>query len=293
MSLFPGFAEKTVAVDGAEIFLRIGGSGPALLLLHGFPQTGAMWAPLAHRLGRHFTLVIPDLPGYGRSSRPEDAPDHAQMSKRRLAAQLVGLMDALGFQDFGLVGHDRGARVTHRLCLDHPARVRRAAILDIVPTRTVFETINQAVATAYYHWFFLIQPAPLPEWLIRADPDLYFERCLGGWGSKLDVFADQALGEYREAWRDPAMIHCACEDYRAAAGIDLVQDRADAGQRVACPLLVLWGADGVVGRNYDVPAVWATKANDLQTAAIPGGHFLAEESPAETLAVLLPFLQAG
>jgi len=292
MSLFPGFEEKTVATNEAEIFLRIGGSGPALLLLHGFPQTGAMWAPLAQRLAQHFTLVIPDLPGYGRSSRPEDAPDHAQMSKRRLAEQLTRLMGILGFDQFRVVGHDRGARVTHRLCLDHPARVTRAAILDIVPTRTVFETINQAVATAYYHWFFLIQPAPLPEWLIRADPDLYFERCLGGWGSTLDAFAQDALAEYRAAWRDPAMIHCACEDYRAAAGIDLVHDRADAWQRIACPLLVLWGAAGIVGRNYDVPVIWGEKAGEVQAVAIPGGHFLVEESPVETLSALLPFLQA-
>jgi len=292
MSLFPGFEERTVASHGAEIFLRIGGSGPALLLLHGFPQTGAMWAPLAQRLAQHFTLVIPDLPGYGRSSKPDDAPDHAQMSKRRLAEQLVGLMGSLGFDQFRVVGHDRGARVTHRLCLDHPARVTRAAMLDIVPTRTVFETINQAVATAYYHWFFLIQPAPLPEWLIRADPDLYFERCLGGWGSALDAFGEDALAEYRAAWRDPAMIHCACEDYRAAAGIDLAHDRADAGQRIACPLLVLWGAVGVVGRNYDVPAIWSEKARVVQAAAVPGGHFLVEESPVETLSALLPFLQA-
>lgn len=291
MSLFPGFSEKTIAVDGAEIFLRMGGSGPPLLLLHGFPQTGAMWAPLAQRLAQHFTLVIPDLPGYGRSSKPEDEPGHAQMSKRRLGDQLAGLMGTLNFSEFRLVGHDRGARVTHRMCLDHADRILRAAVLDIVPTRTVFETVNQTIATAYYHWFFLIQPAPLPEWLIRADPDIYFERCLGGWGSSLEVFGEAAMHEYREAWRDPGMIHCACEDYRAAAVIDLMQDREDEANRIACPLLALWGADGIVGRNYDVLDIWRGKARDVTGHGIPGGHFLVEESPAAVLEALLPFLQ--
>ena len=292
MTLFPAFTEHRIEVDGLELFARVGGTGPALLLLHGFPETGAMWTHVAPALAQRFTVVVPDLPGYGRSDKPADEADSAQMSKRALAHRMAGLMTALGHQRFAVVGHDRGARVTHRLCLDHAARVTRAVVMDIVPTRTVFEQIDQSMATAYYHWFFLIQGAPFPETMIAADPDLYFERCLGGWGTALDRFDAQALAEYRAAWRDPAMIHAVCEDYRAGAGIDLVHDRADEGARITCPLLVLWGADGIVARNYDVPAIWRGKASDVTAQAIPGGHFFIEESPDATLSALMGFLEA-
>ena len=213
------------------------------------------------------------------------------MSKRALAARLAGLMRAFGQDRFAVIGHDRGARVTHRMCLDHASRIDRAVVMDIVPTRTVFEDIDQAMATAYYHWFFLAQGAPFPERMIAPDPDLYFERCLGGWGTGLDRFEAEALAEYRASWRDPAIIHAMCEDYRAGAGIDLAHDRADETARITCPLLVLWGADGIVARNYDVAAIWRGKATDVTAQAIPGGHFFIEENPDATLAVLAEFLE--
>jgi haloacetate dehalogenase len=252
--MFEGFREERIDTGGATIHLRVGGKGPPLLLLHGFPQTHMMWHRIAPELARRYTVVCPDLRGYGASSKPPEGADHAAYAKRAMALDQVETMARLGFERFQVVGHDRGARVTHRLCLDHPQRVERACVIDIAPTLTMYERTDRAFATAYYHWFFLIQPAPLPERLIGAESDWYIERTLGSWGG--GYFDPAAVAAYKSAFRDPATLHAACEDYRAAATIDLEHDRADSDKRISCLLLVLWGAKGVVARTYDVLAPW-------------------------------------
>jgi haloacetate dehalogenase len=288
--MFEGFATSRVDTGEVEIHVRHGGKGPPLLLLHGYPETHVMWHKLAAALAERFTVVAPDLRGYGDSGKPPGDADHRTYSKRAMAADQIALMRALGFERFDVVGHDRGARVVHRLCLDHPEGVGRAAVLDILPTATMYETTDKAFATAYFHWFFLIQRYDLPERLIGHDPDYWIDTLLGAWGRCRDAFAPEAVAEYKRCFRDAAAIHATCEDYRAGATVDLDDDAADAERRVEWPLLVLWGADGVVGRRYDVLAAWREKARDVCGAALPGGHFLPEEAPADTLAQLLAFL---
>ena len=288
--LFPGFEQRRVAGKGAEIHLRIGGKGPPLLLLHGYPQTHAMWHKVAPRLAQDFTIVCPDLRGYGDSAKPDSDPAHLTYSKRATAADMVAVMQALGFAKFRLAGHDRGGRVSHRLALDHPDAVEKLAVLDIAPTRTVFENINQQVATAYYHWFFLIQPNPHPERMIGADPDYYLQSKLRAWSAGADVYPPQVLSEYLRCFRDLAMIHASCEDYRAGASIDLEHDRADEHKRIQAPLLVLWGEKGLVNKAYDVVACWRAKAaGSVSGQALPCGHFLPEEAPDETYNALRDF----
>jgi len=291
--MFEGFRREFVATAGADIHAVIGGDGPPVLLLHGFPQSHVMWHRIAPALAERFTVVCADLRGYGDSAKPPGDPAHETYAKRAMAQDQVDLMAALGFDAFGLVGHDRGARVAHRLALDHPDRVERLALLDIVPTLTLFETVNRQVATLYYHWFFLIQPDGLPEHLIGLDPEGYLLHKLGAWSRNPDAFTDEALALYLRTFRDPAAIHAMCEDYRAAASIDLEHDRADRTARIACPLLVLWGRHGAMERCYDVLATWREKADDVRGHALDCGHFLPEEAPDETLAALLPFLEAG
>ncbi len=288
--MFDDFGTKRIATSGAEIHLRLGGAGPPLLLLHGYPQSHVMWHKVAPGLAERFTVVAPDLRGYGESSKPPGGDRHENYSKRAMARDQVEVMAALGFERFSVVGHDRGARVTHRLALDHPARVEKAAVLDICPTKTMYEQTDQAFATSYYHWFFLIQPFDLPERLIGADPDFYLERKIGAWGKTENAFGAEALAEYKRRFRDPETIHASCEDYRAAAGIDLEHDAEDLDRKLACPLLVLWGAKGVVARSYDVLAVWRERARQVSGRALDCGHFLPEEAPEETLAALLTFL---
>ena len=288
-ALFPGFRSRRIAAGGVEIHCEFGGHGPPLLLLHGYPQTHAMWHRIAPRLAERFTVVCSDLTGYGDSSKPEGGAGHVNYSKRAMAAGQVELMRALGFARFGLVGHDRGARVAHRLCVDHPHAVERVAVLDISPTRVMYGRTDKAFATAYYHWFFLIQPFDLPERLIGADPLYYLRRKLAGWSSGLAHFDPRALAEYERCFSDPATIHATCEDYRAAATIDLEHDAADAHLRVECPLLALWGTKGVVNRLFDPIADWKSVARDVRGKALPSGHFLAEEVPEETLAELEGF----
>jgi haloacetate dehalogenase len=248
--LFPGFATRRFEAPGGPIHGVVGGSGPPLLLLHGFPQTHACWHRVAPRLAERFTVVATDLRGYGDSARPATDARHAPYSKRAMAEDQVAVMRRLGFERFAVAGHDRGGRVAHRLARDHAERVTRLAVLDISPTKKMYESTDQRFATLYYHWFFLIQPFDLPERLIGADPDYYLLRKLGGWGTKDLPFAPEALAEYRRCFRDPAVIHAMCEDYRAAAGIDLEHDGADQARKLACPLLVLWGANGVVHRCF-------------------------------------------
>lgn len=294
--MFDGFETCRIDTDGTTIHARIGGAGPPLLLLHGFPQSHVMWHPLAAALAERFTVVAADLRGYGDSAKPAGGPPHAAYAKRAMARDMVRLMATLGYARFHLVAHDRGARVAHRLALDHPDALDRLALLDIVPTRTLFEATDMALALAYEHWFFLAQPAPLPETMINAAPIAYVRAKLGGWGTGLAAFAPEALAEYERCIQDPATVHAMCEDYRAAATIDLEHDRADHAARIACPLLVLWGERGLMHRHFDVPATWRVKHAEparVEGEALPAGHFLVEEAPAATLAALVPFLHGG
>ena len=291
--MFEGFEVRDIATRATSIHARIGGSGPPLLLLHGYPQTHAMWHRVAPALAGRHTVVCADLRGYGDSGKPASDPEHAAYSKRASAHDMVEVMAALGHERFMLAGHDRGGRVGHRLALDHPERVLRLAVLDIVPTRTVFGATNQAIATGYYHWFFLIQPGELPERLIGADPMFYLHWTLGRWGTGLDAFAPAALAEYERCFRDPATIHASCEDYRAAASIDLAHDEADLQRKIQCPLLALWGRRGLMERHFDVLATWRDKAaGAVSGRALDCGHFLPEERPQETAEELLAFFSA-
>ena len=285
-----GFEQDRITTTGAEINLRRAGEGPPLLLLHGYPQTHVMWHKVAPALAEHFTVVLTDLRGYGDSAKPPGGDNHQAYSKRAMAQDQVEVMTALGFDSFAVAGHDRGARVGHRLALDHPERVSKLALLDIAPTLAMYERTDMAFASAYYHWFFLIQPYDLPERLIGADPNFYLEKKIGKWSNSPGAFAATALAEYKRCFRDPATIHATCEDYRAAASIDLEHDRADLGRKLVCPVLALWGAKGVIERNYPVLEIWRERAAEVSGKALPCGHFLAEEAPAETLAELLKFL---
>lgn len=289
--MFDGFERVRQEIDGVPIHAVRGGAGPPVLLLHGFPQTHAMWHRIAPDLARDHTVVAPDLRGYGDSGRPPSGDDHAGYSFRVMAADQVGLMRALGHEEFAVVAHDRGARVAHRMALDHRGAVTRVALLDILPTLHVYDHVDQALATAYYHWFFFLQPADLPERLIAADPIGYLHSLLGGWGSGLDSFDPAALAEYERCFADAGARYAMIEDYRAGASIDLEHDRADLDRRVAAPLLALWGARSVVGRSpVDPLDVWRERGEDVRGATVDAGHFLAEERPAETLTALREFL---
>src|ERR1700683_1595697 len=261
--MFEGFARKRIKTSGAEIALVQGGSGAPLLLLHGYPQTHAIWHKIAPTLAQQYTLVIPDWRGYGASSKPPTDDRHLPYAKRAMALDMVEVMRALGFPRFAIVGHDRGARVTYRPALDHPDCVQRAAVLDIVPTIEQFERLNRTTARAAYHWYFLAQPAPFPETLIGKDPDYFLMHTLESWCGPPGAFTPEALASYREAFRDPAVIHARCEDYRAGIGVDCEFDDADrkAGHKVAPPLLALWGAQGRPHRGQAVLEVWRAWAD--------------------------------
>jgi haloacetate dehalogenase len=288
-NLFPGFKAAKVQTSGATINVVAGGSGPPLLLLHGAPQTHAIWHRVAPDLAREYTVIAADLRGYGDSSKPDGGPNHVNYSKRAMALDQIEVMKHFGFDRFVVVGHDRGARVTHRLTLDHPKAVTRAAVLDIVPTHYVFTHVTREVATAYYHWFFLIRPAPYPETMINNSLETYL-----GFGVQQSQARGQAEAEFLRAFRNPATVHAMCEDYRAGASIDLEHDEVDlkAGRKVGCPLLVLWGAKGNVGRLFDPLAVWRERASDVQGRPMPSGHNIQLDAPAETLAELRAFLRA-
>lgn len=296
MPWFDGFEARLHTPAGGEpVFARMGGAAgaPPLLLLHGFPQTHVMWQRVAQALAPHFQLVLPDLRGYGDSARPDGGPDHAGYSKRAMAADLAALMHALGHKRYFVCGHDRGGRVAHRLALDHPHAVARLAMIDIAPTLDMYAATDMAFARAYYHWFHLIQPAPLPERMIGADARTYLHAKLGGWGAGgLAHIEPEALAEYERCFCRPEAIHSACEDYRASAGIDLEHDRASraAGQRIACDTRVLWGARGVVHRLFEPLVLWQAQcAGRVSGRALDAGHFIPEERPEETAAELAAF----
>jgi len=290
--LFRGFETRRIRTSGATINVLRGGSGPPLLLIHGYPQTHVEWHTVAPRLAERFTVVMTDLRGYGDSSKPPDGENHANYSKRAMALDQIEVMRTLGFPRFAVVGHDRGARVAWRMAVEHPDAISRAAVLDIVPLP--YSMVTREFATQYFHWFFLIQPAPFPETLIGNNAEFYlrsrFLRPAAGLGS--GGVAPEAFAEYLRCFRDPATIHATCEDYRAGATIDITHSDETRDRKVACPLLVLWGERGVVGRLYDPMKIWREHATDVRGKALPAGHFLPEEVPDETLAELLAFLQA-
>jgi haloacetate dehalogenase len=296
MSWFEGFRAAQQVVDGIELFARMGGrpDGPPLVLLHGFPQTHVLWHRVAVQLAPHFQLVLPDLRGYGDSAKPAEG----DYSKRAMAADVHALMRSLGHERFAVVGHDRGGRVAHRLALDFPGALTRLALIDIAPTLDMYERTDMAFARAYYHWFHLIQPAPLPERMIADDAAFYLHSKLGGWGARgLHYIEPEALAEYERCFCRPDAIHAACEDYRASAGIDLEHDRASraAGQRIACDTLLLWGERGVVHRLFDPVALWQAQcARPLRAQLIAhAGHFIPEEQPRATADALLAFFGAA
>ncbi len=297
MGWFDGFEATVHTVNGQRIFARSGGKadGPPLLLLHGFPQTHAIWHRVALALRDRFFLVMPDLRGYGDSSKPVGEARHANYSKRTMAADMLALMHALGHARFGLIGHDRGGRVAHRLALDHPQAVSQLCVIDIAPTLDMYNATDMRFASAYYHWFHLIQPAPLPERMIGGDPMFYLHWKLGGWGSAgVGYIEPEALAEYERCFLQPDSIHAICEDYRASAGIDLEHDRASraAGERIACDTLVLWGTRGVVHRMFEPLALWQSQcAGQVSGQALESGHFVPEEAPDGVAGALNAFLR--
>ena len=283
------FDNVQIKTSGAEINLVHGGSGSPLLLLHGYPQTHVIWHEVAPRLAHNFHIICPDLRGYGDSSKPPSTPDHYPYSKRAMAQDMVEVMAFLGYSEFLVAGHDRGGRVTHRMALDYPEKIKKACVMDIAPTHHMFKTADQAFATGYYHWFFLIQPDGLPEHMINADPAYYLMEKLNRWSAPGAVFADEAVAEYVRCFSKPETIHASCEDYRAAASIDLQHDEEDLDKKVACPLLALWGAKGFVNRAYDVLRVWYERAEQIEGRALDCGHFLPEEAPAAVCDELVRF----
>lgn len=292
--LFPHTQEHRVQTGAAEIFARIGGEGPPLLLLHGYPQTHAMWHAVAPALMERYTCIMPDLRGYGLSSCPANAPDNRPYSKRVMAEDMLALMRGLGHERFTIIGHDRGARVSYRLALDHPAAVRSLALLDIMTTYDMWHGFSVALAMKAYHWLLLAQPHPLPEMLIEPAPVGFLDYTLARWtkAKDLSAFAPAALAEYRLHFATPEHIHATCNDYRAGQSIDLADDEADAaaGRKIGCPLLVLWGDSGIPSDMNDLSASWRRWAKEVETGVVAGGHFLPEENPQATLDHLLPFL---
>jgi haloacetate dehalogenase len=289
-TLFPGFSQKKLRTSGATINLVAKGEGPPVLLLHGYPETHAMWHKIAPALARRYSVVCADLRGYGDSSKPKGLPDHSNYSKRAMAEDMVEVMEKLGHSSFHVVGHDRGGRVAHRLARDHEKRVRTLTVLDISPTLKMYGATDMAFARAYYHWFFLIQPAPLPERLLAGQVPYYILGRIGRGQSGLKHFSAAAQREYVRCFRDPRTIHATCEDYRAAATIDLAHDRAERGRKLKIPVLALWGKEGVIERLFDCLRDWREVARNVSGRALACGHFLPEEAPRETLREIERFL---
>ena len=291
--LFPDFESHWIEVNGFKIMTRKGGSGRPLLLLHGHPQTHAIWHRVAQQLAKSFTVVMTDLRGYGDSSKPQGLHDHLNYSKRAMALDQIEVMRHFGFAEFDVLAHDRGARVAHRLALDHPKAVKRLVLLDIAPTLAMYEKTSNQFARAYWHWFFLIQPAPLPERLIRADPSAYVRDVMGRRSAGLAPFDPRALAEYMRCLELPGTAHGLCEDYRASATIDLVHDQLDIDQNIFLqqPLLILWGEQGVVNQCFEPLKEWSKVAVNVQGKALPCGHYIPEEAPELLLQLVQPFLE--
>jgi haloacetate dehalogenase len=294
--LLEGFVRTQIKTDGAEIVLRHGGKGPPLLLLHGNPFTHVCWHKVAPLLAEEFTVVLPDLRGYGDSSKPDGGADHAAYSFRAMADDQIEVMKRLGHDKFQAAGHDRGARVLHRMCLDHPDVVTRAAFMDMLPQHHLLNNVTKSWGVFSWHWFFMVQPNPLPETMISADAEFYIRRKLAKTPQGLAFFDSRALAEYIRCIEDPRTVYGMCEDYRATFGVDLDMDTADfeRGKKVGCPSMILWGEKGGVGRNHDAAAIWSRYATDIiSTATVPSGHYLQEECPEETYAELRKFFVAG
>jgi haloacetate dehalogenase len=294
-TMFRGFEQSTVDVGDTTIFIRRKGKGPPLLLLHGFPETHLMWHRVAPALAEGHTVICADLRGYGASGTPPSQADHAPYSKRAMALDMVRMMEHEGFSRFAVAGHDRGARVAYRLALDHPARVERLAVLDVIPTAEALERADARLTLAYWPWSLLAQPEPLPERLILGDPDAVVDDALANWGSDPSAFPPEVRAAYVDALRDPERVHAICEEYRAAATLDVAADKADRemGRRIGCPVLCLWSAGGALDRWYEAVAgplgVWRRWAEDVTGKAISGGHFFPEQRAEETVAALRTF----
>lgn len=297
--MLDGFESTYVQTDETRIFVRWSGSGAPILLLHGFPQTHLMWRGIAPRLAQDFTVVCADLRGYGRSGCPDSTSDHAPYTKRAMAQDMVLVMEALGFNRFSVAGHDRGGRVAYRMALDHPARIDRLAVLDVLPTETVWDRADARFALTYWPWSLLAQPAPLPERIVEASPEAIVDNALGGWGTRSAVFPPEVRAAYIHALSDPAHVHAICEEYRAAATLDRDHDKIDRAQarRIACPLLVLWGTPGALDSWYADAggpiALWRGWSDDVQGRAIKAGHFFPEEAPDQTAEALSLFFAAA
>ncbi|MBZ5486085.1 alpha/beta hydrolase [Halomonas aquamarina] len=290
--MFSGYEKHTRHVNGVEIAFRQGGSGPALLLLHGHPQTHVIWHKVAETLARHFTVIAADLRGYGDSAKPDDDPEHLNYAKRTMATDMAELMEALGFARFKVLAHDRGARVAHRLGVDYAKRVERMVLLDIAPTLAMYRGTTDAFARSYWHWFFLIRPQPLPEILIKSDPAQYLNSVMGARSAGMAPFTQEALAEYERCLALPGTATGICGDYRASATIDLIHDQADidADVKLTCPLKVMWGAEGAIETCFDALSEWRKVAPQVEGKALPCGHYIPEEIPEVLLDEALPFL---
>jgi haloacetate dehalogenase len=288
--MFADFEQKFIETSGARINVLKGGSGFPVLLLHGYPQTHVMWHKIAPLLAQEFTVIATDMRGYGDSAKPKGNEDHSNYSKRTMARDQVEVMSQLGYEEFYLVGHNRGARVSYRLTLDYPQKVKKLAVMDIIPTYRMYANTDKDFATFYYHWFFLIQPSPLPETLIGSNPEFFLRNCLERWSQDFSAFTPEALAEYIRCFSAPETIHSTCEDYRASATIDLIDDEFDMTEKIHCPLLVLWGSNGLIERKYDVLSTWWSRGSNIRGKSIECGHFLPEEAPEDTYAALREFL---
>lgn len=291
--MLPNFTAQRIAIGDSELHVRTGGSGPPLLLLHGYPQTGAMWHQVAPKLAQHYSLVIPDLPGYGQSQGPACDDAFLAYSKRTTAQTMADLMTNLGHDKFRLAGHDRGARVAFRLALDHAERVQKYAAIDIVPTLDQWAKMNADRAISGYHWQFLAVPAPLPEKMIGSDPDMYLAHLLRRWAGNFDALTQGSLDDYHDAFRRPEVIHATCNDYRAGASIDRVHDQAsrDAGEKIQCPVHVIWGKGYLSNRAGSPLPVWQQWSDDVAETGLDCGHFVAEELPDECARAMLAFFK--
>jgi haloacetate dehalogenase len=293
--MFKGFKAQKIQTTGATINVVSGGQGPPLLLLHGNPETHVMWHKIAPRLATEFTIFAADLRGYGDSSKPQDGENHSNYSKRAMAQDQIEVMEHFGFKKFSVVGHDRGGRVGHRMALDYPDRITKLAVLDIVPTYDLLHRVTNEVATAFYHWFFLVQPSPFPETMIANNVEFYLKYMMFRNMARSDMPAwmgDDAFSEYLRCFRDPATIHATCEDYRAGESIDMEHDEEDLKRKITCPVLALWGKQGTVQRYFDVLSVWRERAANVNGKPVNGRHFLPEESPDEVLSELRAFLKS-